>query len=449
MNPEHFSHYTDPVPPELVAAARNGRLLLLVGAGTSRTCLDRNRQPLPSWGELLSRIVEWLSSEERLDLATQRDLRDLLVRDEHLVVAEELISQGGPGVVQEYLQATFDPSMIVPSRRHELLASLPARGIVTTNYDNLLERAYVAVHKRQPNVLRVDQRSRWHEMGDDVPFVLKLHGDIEEPESIILGFRSYRDLLQSADYDTLMRDLMSNHTALIVGSSLRDADILRGIDYASTIRSSPEEPNHFLLSRRGERSEVEKRRLLLDRGVKVIEYVDYFDLHNHVDTFLEWLHMEIDGGRAMAAVADHMWFRVSIHFPPECQADGRFLADYLFKNGAAGAGLESDGRHLAHLPRTIEDRVQCVDYAFVMLSSAVEHASTAYGKLVLEFARVARDNDVQLVFMVVGDPVRPRLLATEGIQAPVFYVPNGFSESDLVGLRAYIEQDLRAGYRQP
>jgi len=102
-----------------------------------------------------------------------------------------------------------------------VFASLPARGSLTTNYDNLLERAFVPVHKRQPNVIRVDQRDRWHEIHDAGSFVLKLHGDIENPDGIILGFMSYRDLMQSPDYPHLLQMLFYDHTFLTVGSSLQ------------------------------------------------------------------------------------------------------------------------------------------------------------------------------------------------------------------------------------
>ena len=37
-----------------------------------------------------------------------------------------------------------------------------------------------------------------------------------------------------------------------------------------------------MLMRKGDRTAVEKRRLLQDRGVKVLEYVDYFGIDNHV-----------------------------------------------------------------------------------------------------------------------------------------------------------------------
>jgi len=61
-----------------------------------------------------------------------------------------------------------------------------------------------------------------------------------------------------------------NHSVLMIGSGLSDPDVLAAVN-SSAVEGSR---THYLLCRRGERNTVEKRRLLDDQHVRVIEYVD-------------------------------------------------------------------------------------------------------------------------------------------------------------------------------
>src|SRR5207253_7203373 len=59
-----------------------------------------------------------------------------------------------------------------------------------TNYDNLLERAYVHVRNRQIDWACSDENKRSSVLIERNPFLLKLHGDLSTPGSIVLAHGS-------------------------------------------------------------------------------------------------------------------------------------------------------------------------------------------------------------------------------------------------------------------
>lgn len=238
---DFYKHYTDPIPDDLLLAVRERSCVALVGSGVTSRCLSKSRAPLPGWADLLRRLVEW-SSEQRLVNANDlRDLNELIEASEFLMVAQELRERLGDDALSRFVAEVFDPDAIVPSRIHELLSVIPFRGYMTTNYDNLLERAYTRVRKRQLERLLPNTTTSLELLLERNPFLLKLHGDLEIPSSIILAHRDYLRLASDANYQSLLDRLFSTFTVLMVGYGLTDLDIIQSLDrltYAGSSRSS-------------------------------------------------------------------------------------------------------------------------------------------------------------------------------------------------------------------
>jgi hypothetical protein len=111
-----------------------------------------------------------------------------------------------------------------PTENHRLIAQLPIHTVWTTNYDQLLEDAFKAQHKRVDVKRRNEAVSQWRP-GTDV-VVFKMHGDVDEPDKAVLTKRDYET------YDTdhqlftirLKSDLVS-FTFLFLGFSFTDPNI--------------------------------------------------------------------------------------------------------------------------------------------------------------------------------------------------------------------------------
>jgi hypothetical protein len=438
--------YTDPIPIELIRAFEVQKCVLLAGAGVSRRCLTRDRQRLPDWEGLLSRLLDWASERRLIRKRTISDMRKLTTSQQHLLVAEELIDLLGNSAIHDFLSEVFDPDGMVPSRLHELLVTTPFRWLFTTNYDNLLERAFISIHNRHIESLTTDDLKRLNNISSYSRVIVKLHGDLEKPETIVLGQRRYQVLFSSRHYNRFLENVFSQNSVLMVGYGLNDADILLAIDRLATIsRSMP----HFLLSKRGERSSIEKKRLSLDRNIHLIEYDDYFGYHNHIDTFLTGLNVAIGNENALSRVRAELRCRIQVHYPHERQSDGLFVWNFIFRQGAITLhiGTQHD-KQLSVLETSITEGLYAIDYLLFIVDDKCLGKENRFLKLLKRAIKAAPKKNVQIVFLVIGASRRPKFLK-ENNQHPCFFVEEQFSEKDLLVLRSYIAQDITVGLQQP
>lgn len=194
----------------LAALAARGELVLFLGAGVSTGA------GLPMWGELIERIAgtlgitgDELQALQRLDYMDQAHILEQRGGDEARL--RQLIAEA----LQRHHHALG----------HALLASLPVREVVTTNYDDLFELAYTSAggktlavlpHAPQPGA------SGW---------LLKMHGSVDRPGDIVLTRRDYmRYDEQRAALAGIVQAQLITKQMLFVGFSMNDANFLRIAD---------------------------------------------------------------------------------------------------------------------------------------------------------------------------------------------------------------------------
>lgn len=421
-------------------------MYVLAGAGVGRRCLTRDRQRLPDWKGLLSRLVEWASERGLIGKRTISDIRKLIKNQQHLLVAEELIDLLGNSTIHDFLSEVFDPDGMVPSKLHELLVITPFRWLFTTNYDNLLERAFISIHNRHIDSLTTDDLKSLNKISNYPRVIVKLHGDLEKPETIVLGQRRYQVLFSSRHYNRFLEDVFSHNSVLMVGYGLNDADILLPIDRLATISKSMP---HFLLSKHGDRSSIEKKRLSLDRNIHLIEYYDYFGYHNHIDTFLTGLNVAIGNENALSRVRADLRCRIQVHYPHERQMDGLFVWNFIFRQGAItlSEGPQHD-KQLSELEQSLTKGLYATDYLLFIVDDKCLGKENRFLKLLKRSMKVAPTRNVQIIFLVIGASKRPEFLIKNN-QHPCFFIREAFSEKDLLVLRSYIAQQIAVGSGQP
>jgi hypothetical protein len=436
--------YTDPIPPDLLHALCAHRVIAFVGAGTSMRCLARNRRPLPGWKDFLSELVAWAGSNRFLDADATTELSTLVAKNEFLLVAEECKERLGDNVLAKFVYETFEPDGITPTVLHELLMVVPFAGYITTNYDNLLERAYGKVFNKQMPSATLASFAKDMQTDPVKRPLLKLHGDIEHPKSIVLAHRDYLRMIWDKKQSRPIRDLLSNYTFLFIGSSLSDLDILLALD---EIAFSGKGRKHFLLAQRGTRGRIERERLAKDRNVTVIEYYDAFGHHNHIDTFLRGLAHASGSADLLGRVRPSLWRRISVHSLATSEEDGRFVRRYLFREGAIVDSREELIARPEHLRERTNDRFEATDYV-VFVSKQHELDDPSVQPDLEAACAVAIEAGVHIVFLVVGATTRPRFLTSTRGVLPTFLLRDNFSEVDLSPVRQYLEQDARGGFKQ-
>jgi len=275
----------------LIRKIREHRCVVFAGAGLSAQAKANDGSRIPTWKILIEQMVDWCV-EHRVQLrAEPQEFREIIEKGRLLVVAQELQLSLG-----KQLNSCLSDILILhsgdtkPSSAHRLLCKIDWVSVLTSNYDALIEGAYAA---ESGGVL--PPVFSWNGVNqaidcfrNDKHFVFKVHGDINIPNSIVLGNRDYSRLFyQSPAYRSFLETLFASYTVLFVGFSGSDPDLDDIVDRLSTIyeRSLSQ---HFILICEDEFSPLERRRLLEDKRLDCITYKKDAS-HSQVVEFLKAL----------------------------------------------------------------------------------------------------------------------------------------------------------------
>lgn len=229
----------------------NGRLLIFLGAGLSfgaarlqgRARFDYDRYdrwwpmdfphggltpddddlPLPSWPWLVSRMYREIVIHIP---STEHDsLRSFFIEEGPLDCAQLFRQTVGEASYREFLVAQFDSSrqsFIRPTPSHAALVQLDLPLIFTTNYDELIEAAYLEAGQ-QLRVSVTEEHFKARRAEAPERHLVKLHGSIDQPESIVLTRSDYaRARHDRQEMLSHLRSELTQATFLFVGFSLSD-----------------------------------------------------------------------------------------------------------------------------------------------------------------------------------------------------------------------------------
>ena len=190
---------------EYSEAIRNGDAAMFVGAGASRAA------GYVDWKGLLKDIAEDLG----LDVKRESDLVTL--------AQFHLNDRKGRDKLNRLLVDEFQESHD-PTATHALIASLPVHTIWTTNYDDLLERAYEATGKRA-DVKRHAEDINFSRGRSDVT-VYKMHGDKTRLAEAVLARDDYETYHPKRElFSIALRGDLTQKTFLFVGVSFTDPNL--------------------------------------------------------------------------------------------------------------------------------------------------------------------------------------------------------------------------------
>jgi len=209
---------------------RSSRCILFLGSGVHfpsprHQYLEHECPPLG--GQFSARLADKCRFRERFPRESPTNLQRVSLCYEIEHSRAELVEE-----VRQAVQVNKRPSPALLA-----LAKMPFSLIVTTNYDRLFEEALhragkrprVGIYSPSGIVQTVDHRD---ESTPDKPFVFKLHGDIETPESIVLTDEDYiQFVLRMGDKGNFhpvpetFRYLLKRWPTLFVGYSLLDYNL--------------------------------------------------------------------------------------------------------------------------------------------------------------------------------------------------------------------------------
>jgi hypothetical protein len=196
-----------PIPQELIEQLKKGNVVLFCGAGISMS-----EGGLPSGGQLARELAK-------------RAGRPAMANAPLPEVAQAYELEMGHQSLIEYIAGRIDDPPRIPLRTHRLIVVLPFTKIVTTNWDNLLEKTMDQAGKPFVKIVRDSEVA----YADEAKVLLvKLHGSIEQKDSIIITGDDYYDVFaRLSETANLVRAYFATRTILFLGFGLADEDFKR------------------------------------------------------------------------------------------------------------------------------------------------------------------------------------------------------------------------------
>jgi len=252
-----------------------GKIAIIAGTGVSVTACDQQEVDgcqVARWDGLLLHGVDYCLNVEHVLEADDADVLRLQIKrakPDFLASAAELISSRliakSPATYRRWLKDSVGKLEPVQPEILQVLAGFPGL-LATLNYDPLFEKAT----GRKPLTWLDRDKDKLEEAlrGTRTDAILHLHGYYDEPDSVVLGLRSYERVASDQHTLSVLRLLTMDRTLLFVGcrGTAADPNFARLIEWAKAARQHTTQ-RHFLLCRDGElpaiRSELQSAPWLL------------------------------------------------------------------------------------------------------------------------------------------------------------------------------------------
>ncbi len=240
------------LPPPLLHELVAGRWLPIVGAGLSMNAVVPGvGNSLPNWIQLGEQIA--------------KDLPPAYVGGTPLEsVSAYEHAYGRPRLVDRVMRA-LQAGTAQPGRVHQEFCAIPFDVVVTTNVEQILEMEYRARHGAvlavtEEQQLRLPNPYRG-------PVLMKLHGDLHHPASLVLTERDYDEFaLKRPLYVTWLANQLISKTGVLIGYSLEDADFRQVLALLRS-RLGETAPDLYVVEVAADPVKVDR---YIRRGVKVI-----------------------------------------------------------------------------------------------------------------------------------------------------------------------------------
>jgi len=202
------------------------RIAVFFGAGVSLP------SGLPTWQGLLTELQQQLVDQGKMNTWDMADMQELGVLDQATLIEMEM----GGAALKTACADIVNKGFFTPA--HSLLGALRVSAI-TTNYDSLFEKAQIDSVMRLPWDAPLLGNA---EVADASKKLLKLHGCVTRPQSIVL---TRQDYLRYGDEREALRGLVSRSLLekelLIVGFSMTDDNMHNVIDRCRKVWNHGEE----------------------------------------------------------------------------------------------------------------------------------------------------------------------------------------------------------------
>ncbi|CAG0957848.1 hypothetical protein ANRL3_00672 [Anaerolineae bacterium] len=220
------------IPQGLVDACLKDECIAFIGSGLSA------KAGLPTWRGFVEGLIKEAVNAGLMMPKDAELQRTALQEGEINAVADNAVSafsQQRETLLSYYRRASATEAPL--PQAFESLREIPFAGVLTSNYDTLLDRTYTGT-KCLRNLTPQDSETLLELLSArEKPFLLKLYGDLDRPETLILAPTDYQNLVRSnAAFARFMEGLFFSRTMLFLGVSIEGlADYLAAFAFPSGV----------------------------------------------------------------------------------------------------------------------------------------------------------------------------------------------------------------------
>ena len=269
---------------DLSLTLQKEKLVIFVGAGVSKN------SGLPTWGQMVQAFADQIDYSTKGRLATEEYIR---IPQYYYCLDESENHASYYSLIRSMIPDNIEANIL-----DELIVSLKPKHIVTTNFDTLLDQV-----AKDYQVIREDRDLM---TGLSAHYLLKLHGDIEQPEKLVFKEDDYLHYSQTHRLmETFLKSLLIDHVFLFVGYSLNDYNLKTfdsWIDYIAEEMQVKQEMHHnYFLSSSLHAGKDYLRKYYEGKGLQVI---DLYQLPEEVDRRADEVPLSDELGRKTYAVLE-------------------------------------------------------------------------------------------------------------------------------------------------
>ena len=232
------------IPQRLKEAIENDELVLFVGSGLSWKLKNTAGNTLGGWKEMVSSMLSYLKDKEYITAKEQR----FYLKLEPIKALQRLENKGiDREKVRDFLQGYFTLGKENEFPLQEKLYKLSTK-IITTNYDLAFEEA---IEKLRQEKAYKGQNHKLSKLMEDPVFLFKLHGCIQDINSLVLFPSDYRKLYNSKGQDAALtllvfKFLIFSKTFLFIGTGMDEHQIINFFEEIKEVRDSYNQEHYII-----------------------------------------------------------------------------------------------------------------------------------------------------------------------------------------------------------
>jgi hypothetical protein len=208
--------------PDLLDDFIARKVAIFLGAGISAGVHTRSGESVKTWAEFIEETSQKTRKDELI-----AEVKELLDKKDYLFACELLkdhLADDWETILKDEYEKIGEITAL-----QETVLRLKQRIIITTNFDLFIESKWDMVnidathHLQVKNGISPDCFSAFR---DDRDYLIKLHGSINAPETMIFSLSDYASKAHANwQYNTFMEMLLTTHTVLFIGFSMDDSTI--------------------------------------------------------------------------------------------------------------------------------------------------------------------------------------------------------------------------------